>query len=113
MQSPTIDFTHVFVCVNKKNHGKCCSAFNSESIYEFLRGELNRKQELLKNRKRVKVTKTSCLGRCAVGPNILISPDNIWYTFTSMDDIHEIIDKHLIQGQLVERLINKGVTGGY
>ena len=105
--------THIFVCINKKVKGKCCALFNADLIYEYLREELNHKRHLFKDRNRVKAVKTSCLGQCAVGPNIFISPDNIWYTFSRIEDINEIVDVHFICGEKVNRLINIGIHHEY
>ena len=35
---------------------------------------------------------------------IVIYPDETWYTYLDKDDIDEIIDEHLIKGNIVERL---------
>ncbi|EKD74094.1 MAG: ferredoxin 2fe-2s protein [uncultured bacterium] len=101
--------THIFICTNRKAQGKCCALYDSEKIFEYFKAELNRKYDLLDKTKRIKVVKTSCLGQCAFGPNIFIVPDNIWYRFSTLSDIDELIDTHLIQGKLVERLINTGI----
>ncbi len=53
---------------------------------------------------RVRISKTGCLGRCGMGPCIVIYPDDIWYRYTSIEDIDEIIEGHLIKGVRVTRL---------
>ena len=35
---------------------------------------------------------------------MVVYPAGIWYTFVDIEDIEEIIQSHLIQGQPVERL---------
>lgn len=54
---------------------------------------------------KIKVSRSGCLGRCSSGPCIVIYPDGIWYTYTSFDDIDEIIDKYLVKGIIVDHLI--------
>jgi len=103
------DDVHVFICLNKKIKGKCCSMYDTDEIFEYLRSTLTQKKNLLKNKKNIKIVKTSCLGKCAFGPNIYIVPEGIWYTFSNIEDIDEIINKHLINGEKVLRLINKGI----
>lgn len=98
----------IFVCVNQKAKGKCCAMFNSNTVYEYLKQEINKKHHLFVCGN-IKVVKTSCLGFCTKGPNIFISPDNSWYTFSSIEDINEMINLRLIQGHRVEQLINKGI----
>ena len=99
--------------LNKKSNGKCCALFQSDSIYEYLRQVVNQRRHLFKDNKRVKVVKTSCLGQCAIGPNIFIVPDNIWYTFSCIEDIDDFINIHFIQGKIVDRLINHGIYYEY
>lgn len=35
----------------------------------------------------------------------VVYPDATWYTYLDADDIDEIVDSHLIKGQVVERLL--------
>ncbi len=52
-----------------------------------------------------RVSKTGCLGRCSVGPSLVIYPEGVWYTYSSLADIDEIIATHLVAGGVVERLL--------
>lgn len=103
------DCVHVFVCVNKKTKGKCCASFHAEKAFEYLRKAFNQKRHLIQDTRRIKVVETSCLGQCAIGPNIYIAPDNIWYTFSSVDELDELVEKHFISGEIVSKLINNGI----
>jgi len=35
----------------------------------------------------------------------VVYPQAIWYTFVDNEDIDEIIDSHIINGKVVERLV--------
>jgi (2Fe-2S) ferredoxin len=35
---------------------------------------------------------------------VVIYPEAVWYTYVDRDDIDEIIDEHLVNGRVVERL---------
>lgn len=94
----------IFICLNKKTKGNYCAKHNAEEIFTYFKEALLLKKSLLDEKQKFKVVKTSCLGRCSLGPNIFISPDNIWYRYNSKQDIDEIIDVHLIQNKIVERL---------
>ena len=50
------------------------------------------------------VSESRCLGRCAYGPVMVVYPDNVWYQYIDQDDVDEIIDSHLLNGETVERL---------
>ena len=46
-----------------------------------------------------------CLDRCAGGPVAVVYPEGTWYTFVDKADIDEIVDSHLIKGEVVQRLV--------
>nr|MCU0964353.1 (2Fe-2S) ferredoxin domain-containing protein [Burkholderiaceae bacterium] len=52
----------------------------------------------------VRVNKAGCLDRCAGGPVAVVYPEAVWYTYVDQQDIDEIVDSHLKNGQVVERL---------
>ena len=35
---------------------------------------------------------------------IVVYPDEVWYTYVDKTDIDEIVDEHLVNGRVVERL---------
>jgi (2Fe-2S) ferredoxin len=53
----------------------------------------------------VRVNKAGCLDRCAGGPVAVVYPQETWYTFVDQHDIEEIVESHLKNGQVVERLV--------
>jgi NADH-quinone oxidoreductase subunit F len=60
----------------------------------------------------VKVDFTGCHGFCEQGPIAFVEPDGIFYTHVSLDDVPEIIQSHLCDGQPVARLFYKDPTSG-
>ncbi len=53
---------------------------------------------------KVRINKSGCLDRCEEGPVMVIYPEAVWYTYVDEHDIDEIIDSHLVEGKVVERL---------
>lgn len=49
-----------------------------------------------------------CPGFCEVGPIIVIYPDEVFYCRLKPKDMAELVEKHLVGGELVERLLYKG-----
>jgi (2Fe-2S) ferredoxin len=45
------------------------------------------------------------LDRCAGGPVAVVYPEGVWYSFVDNSDIDEIVQSHLRDGQVVERLV--------
>ena len=53
----------------------------------------------------MRVNKARCLDRCAAGPVAVVYPEAVWYTYVDASDIDEIVESHLKNGQVVERLL--------
>ena len=53
---------------------------------------------------RLRINQAGCLDRCEEGPVIVVYPEGVWYTYVDKHDVDEIIDKHLVNGIIVERL---------
>lgn len=95
---------HVFVCTNQKIAGKtCCANTGGEPVFNELKTAL---LELdLFGPGKVRVSKSGCLGRCSQGPCVVIYPEGIWYKCDTSEDIHKIIEEHLVNNQQVTSLI--------
>ena len=81
--------------------GTGCHASNSQELIANLRSELQ-KRGLDKD---VRVIQTGCFGFCAQGPIVKIMPDNVFYVQVTPDDAAEIVEKHIVGKELVERLL--------
>ncbi len=55
----------------------------------------------------VEVSIAGCFGLCESGPNIEVYPEGIFYSRVKVEDVDEIVDKHLCQNEIVERLLNE------
>ncbi|KAF1013130.1 MAG: Ferredoxin, 2Fe-2S [Burkholderia gladioli] len=53
---------------------------------------------------KVRINNAGCLGCCEEGPVIVVYPEGTWYTYVDKQDIDEIVESHLRDGQVVERL---------
>jgi len=51
------------------------------------------------------VNKAGCLDRCSGGPVAVVYPEAVWYTYVDQADIDEIVQSHLKNGQVVQRLV--------
>ena len=54
--------------------------------------------------KKIRINKAGCLDRCDLGPVLVIYPEGVWYTFKNLEDIDEILNSHLLNDKIVERL---------
>jgi (2Fe-2S) ferredoxin len=55
----------------------------------------------------VRVTRTSCLGRCGEGPTVAVYPDGVWYRGVAAGDAQELVREHVVGDRLVARLIDQ------
>ncbi len=97
---------HVFVCT-----GKSCSAVDSADVKEAFERELKTRGLLFGKEKKGKnpkgsivLTECASVGFCAIGAAVLVYPDGIWYARVRAADVPEIIEEHLLNGRVVERL---------
>jgi (2Fe-2S) ferredoxin len=95
---------HILVCTNQKASGKqCCALSGGEPYFEYLKERLLELE--LHGPGKIRVSKTGCLGRCSLGPCIVIYPEGVWYTYSSKMDIDRIIESYLQNGIPVETLM--------
>ncbi|MBQ8682170.1 MAG: NADH-quinone oxidoreductase subunit NuoF [Selenomonadales bacterium] len=53
----------------------------------------------------VRIVATGCHGFCEMGPLVTVYPEGAFYVRVTEDDVKEIVEKHLIGGEIVERLL--------
>ena len=58
----------------------------------------------LSGQNQVRINQAGCLDRCEEGPVLVVYPEGVWYTYVDQHDVDEIIDQHLVNGIIVERL---------
>ena len=94
---------HIFFCLNERPNGEACCADHAAKA-GFDRCKSKVKAMGLSGKGQVRVNKAGCLDRCAGGPVAVVYPEGVWYTFVDESDIDEIVEQHLANGRIVERL---------
>ncbi|MBO6233677.1 MAG: NADH-quinone oxidoreductase subunit NuoF [Clostridia bacterium] len=92
---------HILVC-----QGTGCTSSNSPEILDTFKKILKEK-----NIENVRVIKTGCFGLCAKGPIVIIRPEDTFYAMVKPSDCEEIIQKHIVEGEVVTRLLCKDIDG--
>lgn len=94
---------HVFFCTNLREDGTaCCQRFNAQAMRDYAK---QRTKALgIAGHGKVRINTAGCLDRCAEGPVVVVYPDEVWYSYLDQEDIDEIINEHLVNGRVVERL---------
>jgi (2Fe-2S) ferredoxin len=102
---------HVFVCTNVRppeDPQGCCAAKGSDEIRSALKAELKRR----KLKTIVRANRSGCLDVCAFGVTVVVYPEGVWYGGVTLADVNEIVEKHLIGGEVVARLLMKQFPSG-
>lgn len=95
---------HVFFCTNQREDGSdCCQNFNAQQMRDYAK-KRSKELGITGQQGKVRINTAGCLNRCAQGPVVVVYPDDVWYTYVDQQDIDDIIDEHLLNGRVVERL---------
>jgi (2Fe-2S) ferredoxin len=101
---------HIFFCLNQRAAGEaCCADHHAQAAFDHCKTSV--KAAGLAGPGGVRVNKAGCLDRCAGGPVAVVYPDATWYTFVDHSDIDEIVQSHLKNGQVVDRLVLPPTVG--
>lgn len=85
----------ILVCTNRREEGKAaCANRGSEALKDALKSAL--KDRGLKGR--VRVSSSGCLGRCELGPNVMVFPDGTWFSGVREEDLPALIERYLERG---------------
>ena len=77
---------HIFFCLNERRNGEaCCATHNAQAAFDRCKSQV----------------KAAGLA----GPGAVVYPEAVWYTYVDESDIDEIVESHLKNGRVVERLL--------
>ena len=101
---------HIFFCLNERSNGEnCCAQHNAQAAFDHCKQRI--KALGLSGPGQVRVNKAGCLDRCSGGPVAVVYPEGTWYTYVDSSDIDEIVERHLKNGEVVERLLTPASAG--
>lgn len=101
---------HIFFCLNQRDNGEaCCAQHDAQAAFDRCKTQV--KAAGLAGPGQVRVNKAGCLDRCAAGPVAVVYPEAVWYSFVDVSDIDEIVESHLKNGQVVQRLLTPAHLG--
>ena len=95
---------HVFVCTNERapDHPRgSCKLKGSPEVRDALKAELKKRGIA----KVIRANNAGCLDQCEQGVTMVVYPEQVWYGHVTLADVPEIVEKHLIGGEIVTRLL--------
>lgn len=97
---------HIFVCT-----GKSCSARDSGEVLAAFDRELRARGILFGREAKGKnpngsvvLTECASVGFCSIGAAVMIYPAGVWYAQVRAADVPQIVEEHIINGRVVDRL---------
>jgi len=95
---------HVFVCINERppdNPKGSCMHRGGVEVRDRLKAELAARGLS----KVIRANNAGCLDQCEHGVAVVVYPEQVWYGNVTPEDIPEIVERHLIGGEVVARLL--------
>jgi (2Fe-2S) ferredoxin len=94
---------HIFICTNQRAEGahrKSCGESHGMEIVDAFKKKLKEKNLPVK----LRAQKAGCLDICDYGQTIVVYPEGVFYVGVELSDVDEIINEHIMNNRVVERL---------
>lgn len=94
---------HIFICINQRAPEaprKSCGEAHGLEIVDAFKKKLKEKNLPIK----IRAQKSGCLDICDFGQTLVIYPEGVFYVGVELSDIDEIMEEHIINNRIVERL---------
>lgn len=86
--------------------GTGCLAYGTQKLVDQFKAEIKTR----KLQKKVDIRTTGCHGFCERGPMAVIYPQKIFYQRIKIEDAPDIIEKTILKGEIIEKLLYKDPT---
>ncbi len=95
---------HIFFCTNQRDGDRrCCNNHHASALQLYAKRQVAELK--LAGAGGVRVNAAGCLGRCKLGPVMVVYPEGVWYNYHSEADVDRILTEHVRDGHVVEALL--------
>ena len=94
---------HIFLCADQ-TAPQCAPREQTLEAWEFLKARL-KELKLVGPQPLVYRSKVNCLRICTQGPIAVVYPDAVWYHSCSPAVLEQIIQRHLLNGEVVREYV--------
>jgi (2Fe-2S) ferredoxin len=94
---------HIFICTNQRAIDaprKSCGEAHGMAIVDAFKTKLKELNLPIK----LRAQKSGCLDICDFGQTVVIYPEGVFYVGVELGDVDEIIQEHIVNNRIVERL---------
>ncbi|MHA8065158.1 (2Fe-2S) ferredoxin domain-containing protein [Aquirufa sp. ROCK2-A2] len=92
---------HVFICSNDKDAPKkCCGSAHGMDLVNAFKAQW----EASGSNQKIRIQRAGCLDFCGKGPTMVVYPEGVFYGNVHLEDVKEITESHLVNGEIVSRL---------
>ena len=96
---------HIFICTNERIGNEkpfCGEKHGLDLVAEFKKTLLEKELPI-----KVRAQRAGCLDVCYFGPTVVVYPEGVFYIGVEKKDVEEIVEEHIKNGRIVERLLLK------
>jgi (2Fe-2S) ferredoxin len=102
MSKPVFE-KHLFVCTNQRTGSdkrSCGEQHGLNLTAEFKKSIKDKNLDMP-----IRAQRAGCLGICDFGPTVAVYPEGVFYVNVQLSDIEEIVQSHIVENKVVERLL--------
>jgi (2Fe-2S) ferredoxin len=102
---------HIFICVNQRASGatrRSCGEAHGMEIVDAFKKKLKERNLPIK----LRAQKAGCLDICDFGQTLVVYPEGVFYVGVELSDVDEIIEEHIVNNRIVQRLYLNNIRQG-